>query len=202
MKAALETLPESSVLTTIQHQINHRINTPLTSSIGRLFDAAAALAGIRQTINYEAQAAIEFEAIADPNEIGFYPFDITEETAFDGDQASSCIKTYIIDPSPLLKELVDDIKVHTPKPIISSRFHNGVAEMVKNVASTLRQDTGISQIALSGGVWQNTKLLTKTVVLLQSCNFTVLLHHQVPPNDGGISLGQAVIGHFWLTDIE
>jgi hydrogenase maturation protein HypF len=105
---------------------------------------------------------------------------------------------WIVDPAPMLHRLIADIQAHTPKPILSARFHNGVAEMVKNVAIALREDTGISRVALSGGVWQNTQLLTKTVVLLHKEKFSILLHRQVPPNDGGIALGQAVICHFQM----
>jgi hydrogenase maturation protein HypF len=185
-------------LSALRHQIEHHVNTPMTSSMGRLFDAAASLTGFRQTVNYEAQAAIEFEAVADPLEKGSYPFEISSEMV-DGSGPTSGNKCFIIDPTPLLIALIADTKTHTPVPIISSRFHNGVAEMVHQVAEALRRGTGISQIALSGGVWQNITLLTKTVVLLQNSNFYVLAHRQIPPNDGGIALGQAVIGHFNLT---
>ena len=164
--------------------------------MGRLFDAIAALAGVRQVVNYEAQAAIEFEAMADPLEKGVYPFNITSEKGKSDKDPGPNIKAYIIDPTPLLDSLLTDLKKHIPIPVISARFHNGVAEMVRDVVAAIRQETGISQVALSGGVWQNTTLLTKTVVLLRSSGFDILLHRQVPPNDGGIALGQAVIGHF------
>lgn len=189
-------LPGINTLAVIQHQLTHHVNAPSTSSMGRLFDAIAALAGLRQIVNYEAQAAIEFEAIADPLEKGIYPFNISSEKNLRNNNPNPSQKSYIIDPSPLLGRLLIDLKQHTPIPVISARFHNGVAEMVCNVVTTLRHDTGVSQVVLSGGVWQNTTLLTKTVVLLQNNGLIVHLHQQVPPNDGGISLGQAMIGHF------
>jgi len=201
VQAALGKFPGINLLTAIQHQLEKRINAPMTSSMGRLFDAVAALAGVRQTVNYEAQAAIEFEAMADLNEKGFYPFGITREKDLGHKKSVADPMTIIIDPTPLLHELIEDIKKHTPISIISSRFHNGVSEMVKNVVITLRQETGISQVALSGGVWQNAILLSKTTELLQNNRFTVLLHHQVPPNDGGVSLGQAVISFHRLANL-
>jgi hydrogenase maturation protein HypF len=164
--------------------------------MGRLFDAIASLAGVRQIINYEAQAAIELEAMADPLEKGVYPFSITSEKAQGNKDPDSNLIAYIIDPAPLLDELLADLKKHMPIPVISARFHNGVAEMVRDTVATIRHETGISQVALSGGVWQNTTLLIKTVLLLRSSGFDILLHRQVPPNDGGVALGQAVIGHF------
>jgi hydrogenase maturation protein HypF len=155
-----------------------RINSPLTSSIGRLFDAAASLAGVRQVVNYEAQAAIEFEAFADPAEDKAYPVPIQ------GTQ---------IDPRPLIEALVRDVIDGTPVETISARFHNGIAEMVLEVCQMLRQQSGIQEIALSGGVWQNIVLLQKSTAILQSAGFTVYLHKQVPANDGGIALGQAAL---------
>jgi hydrogenase maturation protein HypF len=180
----------------LQHQLAHHINTPMTTSMGRLFDAIAALAGVREVVNYEAQAAIELEAMADPLEKGVYRFNITSEKAQGNKEPDPNLIVYIIDPTPLLGSLLTDLKKRMPLPVISARFHNGVAEMVRDVVAAIRQETGVSQVALSGGVWQNTTLLTKTVVLLQDSGFEILLHRQVPPNDGGIALGQAVIAQF------
>jgi hydrogenase maturation protein HypF len=197
VRAATSTqLAGLDTITAIQHQLAHHINTPSTTSMGRLFDAIAALAGVRQVVNYEAQAAIELEAMADPLEKSVYPFNITSEKAQGDKDPDPNLNAYIIDPAPLLDSLLRDLKKHIPLPVISARFHNGVAEMVRDVVATIRHETGISQVALSGGVWQNTTLLTKTVLLLRSSGCEILLHRQVPPNDGGIALGQAVIGHF------
>jgi hydrogenase maturation protein HypF len=176
----------------VVHQLEHHINTPLTSSMGRLFDGVAALAGVRQAVNYEAQAAIEFEAMADGGEIEIYSFDVMREDVKRTTQHATRI-TLQISPKPLLHALLTDIHSHTPTPIISARFHNGVAEMVHQVVTMIRQETGITHVALSGGVWQNITLLTKTVEILQAADFTVLTHRQVPPNDGGVALGQMVV---------
>ena len=159
-------------------QLQNQINSPLTSSMGRLFDAAAALAGVRQAVNYEAQAAIEFEALADPGEAGLYRFEYAQGQ---------------IDPLEAFTALVADVRAGVSAARISARFHNGLASLVRQVCGELRAGTGLTEVALSGGVWQNITLLSKTVPQLETDGFTVLLHRQVPANDGGISLGQAVV---------
>jgi hydrogenase maturation protein HypF len=155
-----------------------RLNAPLTSSMGRLFDAVSSLANIRQEINYEAQAAIEIEALVDPEEQGCYSFSLVDEN---------------IDPAPVFRGIVDDLRVGLSVPRIAARFHHGVARMVDQVCGAIRDRSGIEEVALSGGVWQNMILLSETVRLLRQSGFTVYVHHQVPTNDGGLSLGQAVI---------
>jgi hydrogenase maturation protein HypF len=178
---------------TLIRQLAQHINTPLTSSMGRLFDGVAALAGVRQAVNYEAQAAIEFEAMMDDDETGAYVFDM-ERVAYSVPTTQHAIhNTLQISPKPLLNAILTDLHSHTPAPIISARFHNGVAEMVHQVVTMIHQETGITHVALSGGVWQNTTLLTKTVAILQATNFTILTHRQVPPNDGGVALGQMIV---------
>ncbi|MEN8242069.1 MAG: carbamoyltransferase HypF [Chloroflexota bacterium] len=169
----------------ITHQIERRINSPLTSSMGRLFDAVSALVGIRQIVNYEGQAAIELEAIADPNETGLYPVEVHQP---------------IIDPSPMFQQIVKELKARTPISLISARFHNTIAQLSLSVCQKLRKQSGINVVALSGGVWQNTTLLHKTIGLLVSDDFTVYVHQVVPANDGGLSLGQAVIAYHTIED--
>jgi hydrogenase maturation protein HypF len=168
--------------TAIRAQLQHNLNSPLTSSMGRLFDAAAALAGVRQQVNYEAQAAIEFEALADPDEGRLYPFEFGEQ----------------INPTAAIEALIADSLSGVSIPKISARFHNGVAEMVKNVCLRLSDEFDISEVALSGGVWQNMTLLRKTLALLEKEGFTVYIHSQVPTNDGGLALGQAAIAGYKL----
>ena len=129
-------------------------------------------------MNYEAQAAIEFEALADPTEKGLYPFEVA-----DG----------LIDPRPAFKMLVAEVLAGVSARTVSARFHNGLAQMVREVCAGVRAETGLLQVALSGGVWQNITLLSKTVPLLEKDGFTVLVHRQVPSNDGGLALGQAAI---------
>jgi hydrogenase maturation protein HypF len=146
--------------------------------MGRLFDAAAALAGVRQRVNYEAQAAMEFESAQDESEQGLYPFEIGEES---------------ISARTAIAALLADVRKGVSIPVISARFHNGLAELARQVCGLLRQETGVAEVALSGGVWQNMALLTRTVRGLHADGFKVYTHHQVPANDGGLSLGQALV---------
>lgn len=166
----------------LRSQLEHAINTPLTSSMGRLFDAAAALSGVRQSVNYEAQAAIEFEALADEREQDSYPFEIKT------DQAAMVIST-----TQLLEHLTTDVLSALPIGRISARFHNSIANMVGDCVRLAYNKSGIRQVVLSGGVWQNVLLLRKTEDILRNAGFIVYTHHDVPPNDGGLALGQAVI---------
>ena len=164
--------------TLLHLQLEKRINAPNTSSMGRLFDAISALVGVRQEASYEAQAAIEFENLADPTEMGFYEFGL------EGD---------IIHTKPLLFSLLKDWRKGISLPILSARFHNSVVNLCKDLCQRLRREQIIHTVALSGGVWQNSYLLERTIKELSTCGFEVLYHHQVPTNDGGISLGQAVV---------
>ncbi len=166
-------------------QLEHRLNTPLTSSMGRLFDAVASLADVRHKINYEAQAAVELEILADPDEDGEYSFDIQPPT---GD--AFC---YLINPAPVFEKVVKDFHTGCSASTISARFHNGCARMVTDMCQELRKLTGIDEVALSGGVWQNTLLLRKTVLMLEGDGFHVYIPQAIPANDGGLALGQAVI---------
>jgi hydrogenase maturation protein HypF len=166
-------------MTLLRSMLENKINSPVTSSMGRLFDAVAALVGVRSEVNYEAQAAIEFEALADPDEKVAYPFD------FDG----TTLKV-----SPMLHSLIDDYHAGVQISTISAKFHNGLADAVLEICHAARKQFGLSEVALSGGVWQNMTLLSKTIPLLERANFTVYIHEQVPTNDGGLSLGQGAIG--------
>ena len=162
----------------LRTQLERQINAPRTSSMGRLFDAAASLAGVRQRVNYEAQAAIEFEALVDASETTAYPFDIGADT---------------IGILPVVHSLLEDVRVGVPIPVIAARFHNGIAALVAAASTRLRAATGIQKVALSGGVWQNITLLRRTLSLLREQDFQVYIHREVPANDGGLSLGQAAI---------
>jgi hydrogenase maturation protein HypF len=151
---------------------------PSTSSMGRLFDAVAALIGVRQEVRDEAQAAVELEALADPSERGSTSF------AFDGST---------FDASPVIRELVAGLRKGVSQPILAARFHNAVAAAVGEACLRARQLTGVQRVALSGGVWQNVFLLERTITLLEQAEFDVLLHRRVPANDGGLALGQAAV---------
>ena len=158
------------------------VNAPPTSSMGRLFDAASAIAGVRRTINYEGQAAIELEYYTDPAIEGAYAFEI--EKASDG--------RLIVSPAPMFEALVEDVRRGEPVPVLSTRFHNGVARVIVEVCKRIRGDEALETVALSGGVFQNRYLLTGAVELLDEAGFRVLVHSRVPANDGGLSLGQAL----------
>ena len=173
----------------IRQQIETGLNSPLTSSMGRLFDAISALLGIRDVIDYEGQAAIELEMVAyeDDETVRHqnYPFSIT---GHDG--------VNILQLKELLSAVVEDLYQGIPVATISARFHSTVAQMICQMCQLIAESTGIDQVALSGGVFQNRLLLRKVIPLLEGAGFTVFTHKQVPCNDGGISLGQAVIASF------
>ncbi|MFO7772657.1 MAG: carbamoyltransferase HypF [Dehalococcoidia bacterium] len=195
----------------IRRQIERRLNSPLSSSMGRLFDAVSALLGIRGEIDYEGQAAVELEMAAhayynrEPpaaiagncpggagavdgaisgNE-GSYPYLIIEDKGI-----------RVVQVQDLLSAVMEDLHQGIPGGLISVKFHNTIARMVNEMCRLIAGETGISQIALSGGVFQNRLLLRRTVSLLENSGFQVFTHRQVPCNDGGISLGQAVIANF------
>jgi hydrogenase maturation protein HypF len=164
--------------TALRGQLEHHLNTPLTSSMGRFLDAASALIGVRQKITYEGQAAIELEALADPQETGVYPFERINGT---------------LDPAPFWQALLADWRSGTPLPRLSARIHNSVVQMVVETSLEVRKMTGLQVVALSGGVWQNIFILQRVRSRLESEGFRVFVHHQVPANDGCIALGQVMV---------
>jgi len=162
----------------VRGMIAHGVNTIGTSSCGRLFDAVASIVGLRQEINFEGQAAIELEAIAADGVADSYPF------ALDSD---------MLDFRPAIVRIVAEVRAGTPAPEIAARFHNTVAEAIVEVCRRLRAEEKLNRVCLSGGTFQNMKLLARTLAGLRRLDFEVFTHAQVPPNDGGIALGQAVI---------
>ena len=164
--------------TILQSMLRAKINTPPTSSMGRFFDAASALIGVRQEASYEGQAAIDLETLVDPTERGYYQFDVKENE---------------FNPAPLWQALLKDWRAGASQPVLAARFHNSLVELNLELCSRIRKQTGAKVAALSGGVWQNRVLLENTILRLESAGFQVLIHHQVPANDGGIALGQAMI---------
>lgn len=172
--------------TVILNQTERGINTPLTSSMGRLFDVVAAITGVRGVIQYEAQAAIDLETVAAgaPGETGTYPF--TADTT-DG--------ITVIRVRDLLTAIIDDLQAGVSLAVIAARFHETTALMITSLCQSISTQTGLTGVALSGGVFQNRLLTAKAVQKLESAGFTVYTHRQVPCNDGGISLGQAVIAN-------
>jgi hydrogenase maturation protein HypF len=167
--------------TVLRSQLTFKINTPMTTSMGRLFDAVSALIGVRQKASYEGQAAIEFENLCDPQENSAYHFDLESDRIL---------------VAPLLEQIYTDWQNNAPNSLISARFHNGLANVVLEICLRLRTETSLNTVAFSGGVWQNITLLNKTLTLLKQSGFQTLIHRQVPTNDGGICLGQAMIAAY------
>ena len=171
----------------IHQQIEKKINSPLTSSCGRLFDAVSALIGVRGEAEYEAQAAIELEMLAcnEVDETACYPFAIAHQDGL------SLLKL-----QDLFSAIIHDLQGGTTQARISIKFHNTVARMIRELCQVISGKSGVTQVVLSGGVFQNRLLLRKVISLLEDDGFDVFTHRQVPCNDGGISLGQVVIANF------
>ena len=175
-------IPEARIMTTIR-MIERGVNSPLTSSCGRLFDAVAALIGLRHEVNYEAQAAIELEMCRDEAAAGNpYPFALIES---DG--------TLQIDPSPVFCAIVEDLSRGTTPGAISQRFHDGLVDVFSQLLKILRTRASLNRICLSGGTFQNLYLSTCLQQRLTEEGFQVFTHSQVPAGDGGLSLGQAIV---------
>jgi hydrogenase maturation protein HypF len=169
---------------TIVKMVEKGINSPLTSSMGRLFDAVSSILSIRDEINYEGQAAIELEMVADQGEMGEYPFSLINDGT-----------PMVIDPKETVRGIVSDLIEKVSVSKISGRFHRTIARMIAETCKSIRLREGLNRVVLSGGVFQNTFLLTFSMDALKASGFEVYIHHDVPPNDGGISLGQAIIAH-------
>lgn len=167
----------------VEQQIAKRVNCVDTSSAGRLFDAVSALLGVCTSITYEAQAAIELESVADPSSHERYPYEILEDDGL------------IVDPGSIVCSVLDAMRRGTAIAEIAGAFHNTVAAFCADVAVRLSGESGTRSVALSGGVFQNRLLLRKLVAMLESEGLRVLLPRGVPTNDGGVSLGQAVVAN-------
>lgn len=171
----------SSELATLRTMLGRGLNSPLTSSVGRLFDAAACLLGLRQRVRFEGQAAMELEFLAGAPAAGAYPIDLK------GAQPA------VLDWRPGIEALLADLEKGIPAPVVSTRFHNMLVEAIIEVAKQI----GLERVALSGGCFQNRYLTERTVERLLQEGFRVYWHQRVPPNDGGICLGQVVAGRWW-----
>ncbi len=170
----------------MRQMIDKSINSPLTSSCGRLFDAVAALLGLRHTVSFEGQAAAELEMLLEPftSDTASYPFEIIR----------SDVKPWQLDIKPIISAIVHDIAKNIRPRDISKRFHNTLACLFTGVCREIREQRNINQVVLSGGVFQNLNLHRQLKTNLETHSFAVFSHEQVPANDGGISLGQAVAG--------
>jgi hydrogenase maturation protein HypF len=167
------------------------INSPLTSSCGRLFDAVAALIGVRSRISYEGQAAIELEALAERGVASApYPYQV---------ESADCHR---IDFAPMIAAICSDLAGGREAADIARAFHHTISGGILEVCTRIREESGTTRVVLSGGVFQN-RLLTEDVAqLLSDRGFEPFCHRLVPPNDGGLALGQAVIAGLQLQGAE
>ena len=174
----------------VRQMLERRLNSPMTSSAGRLFDAVAALAKVRDRVSFEGQAAMELEWLAEglDGAVGedVYPWAIEEKSE----------SGMVIDTRPLIRAVVHDYCQETEAHRIAKRFHATMAEIVGAVCLRIRQQTGINVVVLSGGVFMNVLLTGATVRRLDGMGFALFRQQQVPPNDGGLSLGQLAIAAY------
>lgn len=175
-------VPPASI-SVVARMLSQNVNTVQTSSCGRLFDAVASIVGLRQETNYEGQAAIELEAVAVEGIDDAYPFEIGNGTSWE------------IDVRPAIAAIVRDLSAETATGVISARFHNMVVETVVRVCKRIRRQDALNSVCLSGGTFQNMYLLKRAAEDLRQAGFEVFRHTEVPANDGGLALGQAVIAN-------
>jgi hydrogenase maturation protein HypF len=170
----------------LAHQLETGFGCVPTSSVGRLFDAVSSLAGVRHTAEYEAEAAIVLEGLARSAApgAGAYAFDVMTR---DGGPA-------IADPGPVIRAVAADVGAGVPAAVVAARFHAAVANLIADLADLCREQTGLDVVALGGGVFQNVLLIAAAERGLRERGFTVLRPRLLPPNDGGIAIGQLVVG--------
>ncbi|MBD2385299.1 carbamoyltransferase HypF [Cylindrospermum sp. FACHB-282] len=180
---------EQKPLKLLNQMIKQGINSPPASSVGRLFDAVAAAIGIcREECSYEGQAAIAIEALVDSNSLNK-----VEETLNYPFNLGVLDSIYCIDPAPMWEALLNDLQQQTPQPVIAAKFHKSLANAIVEMVKQLSQQNLINQVILTGGVFQNRILLEQVTKRLKTLEISVLTHSLVPTNDGGLSLGQALI---------
>lgn len=169
-------------LAAVQQLLDKQVACPETSSMGRLFDAVSALLGICTRVSYEGQAAIELEAATDAPDKVCYPFSLDVTSA-----------PWTIDPCEIVRAVLGDLRAGTPRGLIAARFHGTIMELVRTVCGAIRRERGLRTVTLSGGCFQNRLLLEGVCDGLERDGFDVRYHRLVPTNDGGLSLGQAVV---------
>jgi hydrogenase maturation protein HypF len=166
----------------VEQMLDRHIQTIETSSCGRLFDAVSSILGVRHQTTYEGQAAIELEAVASSAE-GTYPFELTGAIPFQVDLRST------------VQAIVRDYRAAQPVSDISARFHQTMARIVRDACLRIRESDAVNRVCLSGGTFQNLRLLHHTVDELRAREFEVFVHRRVPANDGGLALGQAAVAN-------
>jgi hydrogenase maturation protein HypF len=182
----------------LNKSITKGINSPLTSSVGRLFDAVAAAIGIcRENCSYEGQAAIEMEALIDSYNFGIYE----ELTSYNFEIIESPSIKYI-DSQSMWIQLLDDLLQNIPQPIIAAKFHQGLINIIVKLVTSIQNQSEVNQVVLTGGVFQNCILLERLQQQLEALEIKVITHSLVPTNDGGISLGQAAISAARMIDLD
>lgn len=176
-------VPDQNSYDLLDKIIDGRINSPLSSGLGRLFDGVAALIGAHRQVSFEGQAAMELEMLATDSWGQAYPFDILRDKD----------KPYIIDTGAMIKAIVADLEAGRSPALIAASFHQTLIDAFTVMADEMRKAAGLTRVALSGGCFQNKILLQGAIDKLRHSGFDVYCHKQVPANDGGISLGQAVV---------
>jgi hydrogenase maturation protein HypF len=171
---------------TVEAMIREGVHTVATSSAGRLFDAVASLLGVRDEVSYEGQAAMEIEALADTEDHELFPLPAVDEGGL-----------IEMDARPLVRAIAAAVAAGVAPGTISARFHATLAHAIADVCTRIREGSRLSTVALSGGCFQNALLTRLTVEALQRAGFEVITHARVPPNDGGLALGQAAVAA-WL----
>ena len=161
------------------------VNSPLTTSAGRLFDAVAALCGVRASVVHEGQAAAELEGLSSVSERGAYPFGILD----DAGRGS----LPILDPRGTIRALQADVAGGADVALVGARFHNSLARATAAACARVAESRGLATVVLSGGVFQNRLLLERTSAELREAGLEVLIPLRLPPNDGGIAYGQAAV---------
>ena len=173
--------PKKNYYETMERVMTHRFNSPVTSSLGRLFDGIAAILGIRQNVTFEGQAAMELEAAAKSKAGIILPFDIPETD-----------NVFCLDFTPMIRKIVDEIMAGRSRAEVAYSFHLTLSVAFSGVAEAIRRRTGLNRVVLSGGCFQNRILTEKTIAGLEKAGFDIFFHDVLPTNDGCISLGQAV----------
>jgi len=168
----------------LEQMLIKNINSPSTSSCGRLFDAVSALIGLKEEVSFEGQAAIQLESICQSALDDNYSFRIEKE-----------LNKWIINTEEMFRQIVFDLKNNVPKSTIATKFHNTVAEFTTSMCKIIREKTLINEVVLSGGVFQNSYLLEQTIKKLKNNMFNIFIHKAMPPNDACISLGQAMVAN-------
>ncbi len=176
---------------TVLQMIRSGVAAPMTSSAGRLFDAVSALCGICTKVNYEGQAAIELEAACDPDETGAYPLPLTQHE-----------RRLVLDARLTIRAVSADLERGTDVATVAARFHNALADATARACAVLARRLGCHTVVLSGGSFQNRRLLERTAASLVAAGARALVPERLPPGDGGISFGQAAVAAALLRERE